>query len=104
MVCGADMLSLIVVRMERGIAERTWAVINALKLSGLPLEMPHIYAEGDKSSFLVLKISASGVFPDPEAIRRQAGPGTMKVIEAHFPEELKKIFSLYRMLRHQQAG
>jgi tRNA A-37 threonylcarbamoyl transferase component Bud32 len=101
MNCGADLLSLIVVRMARGNAERTWASINALKLAGLPLEMPHIYAEGDTSGFLVLKIPESGVFPDPEAISRQAGPGTMKVIETHFPEERNKIFSLYRILTHQ---
>lgn len=101
MVCGADERRLLVVRMARGNAERTWAAINALKLSGLPLEMPHIYAEGDTSGFLVLKIPESGVFPETEAISRQAGPGTMKVIETHFPEERNKIFSLYRTLNQQ---
>jgi tRNA A-37 threonylcarbamoyl transferase component Bud32 len=93
--------SLFVTRMARGHAERTWASINALKLSGLPLEMPHIYAEAEKSSFLFLKIPASGAFPGPEEISRQAGAAAMKVIEARFPQDLKKIFSLYRMLRQQ---
>jgi len=104
MNCGADERNLIVVRMARGNAERTWAAINALKLSGLPLEMPHIYAEGDTSGFLILKIPASGVFPEPEAISRQAGPGTMKVIETCFPEELATIVSLYRKLGQQRKA
>lgn len=101
MNCGADERRLIVLRMARGDAERTWAAINALKLSGLPLEMPHIYGEGDNSGFLVLEIPASGVFPAPEAIARQAGPGIMKVIETCFSEELANIFSLYRTLGQQ---
>ncbi len=99
MSCGSDERSMIVARMERGKAESMWAAINALKLAGLPLEMPHIYAETEKSGFLLLQIPEAGMFPAPEAISRKAGPGTMKVIEAYFPEELKKIFSLYRMLK-----
>jgi len=88
--------------MERGNAESMWAAINALKIAGLPLEMPHIYAETETSGFLLLQIPEAGAFPAPEAISRTAGFGTIKVIEAHFPEELKKIFSLYRMLKPQQ--
>ena len=101
MSCGSDERSLIVARMERGNAESMWAAINALKLAGLPIEMPHIYAETETSGFLLLQIPEAGAFPAPEAISRKAGPGTMKVIEAYFPEELKKIFSLYRMLKPQ---
>jgi tRNA A-37 threonylcarbamoyl transferase component Bud32 len=91
----ADTRSLIAVKMERGNAEKTWAVINALKLSGLPLEMPHIYAEGDKSGFLFLQLPASGGFPALEALARQAGAGTMKIIEEYFPDELRDILALY---------
>ena len=99
--CGSDERSLIVARMERGKAESMWAAMNALKLAGLPIEMPHIYAETETSGFLLLQIPEAGAFPAPEAISRKAGPGTMKVVEAYFPEELKKIFSLYRMLKPQ---
>ncbi|MCX5903735.1 MAG: hypothetical protein NTV89_09775, partial [Proteobacteria bacterium] len=84
--------------------ESMWAAINALKLAGLPIQMPHIYAETETSGFLLLQIPEAGMFPAPEAISRQAGPGTMKVIEAHFPEELKKIFSLFRMLKPRQES
>jgi len=101
MSCGSDERSLMVARMERGNAESMWAAINALKLAGLPLKMPHIYAETETSGFLLLQIPEGGMFPAPEAISRQAGPGTMKVVEAHFPEELKKLFSLFRMLKSQ---
>ncbi|MCX5898777.1 MAG: hypothetical protein NTY29_11350, partial [Proteobacteria bacterium] len=101
MNCGSEERSLIVARMERGKAESTWAAINALKIAGLPLEMPHIYAETETSGFLLLQIPEVGAFPALEEISRTAGSGTIKVIEAHFPEELKKIFSLYRMLKPQ---
>jgi hypothetical protein len=96
--CGSDERSLIVARMEHGNAESMWAAINALKIAGLPLEMPHIYAETETSGFLLLQLPEGGMFPAPEEVSLQAGTGTMKVVETHFPEELKTLFSFYKML------
>ena len=56
------------------------------------------------SGFLLLQIPEARDVPCAGGDKPQAGPGTMKVIEAHFPEELKKIFSLYRMLKSRQES
>jgi len=71
-----------------------WAAINALKLAGLPIDMPQGFIETKSDGFLSIKIPESGDFPTFETLCQCAGFRAMQVLEAHFPEQLKNVTDL----------
>jgi hypothetical protein len=77
------------VRYKDDGAEKMWAAINALKLTGFPIDMPQGFVKIGSDGFLIIKIPEAGAFPTFEAVCQCAGPKVMQVLEVHFPEQLK---------------
>ncbi len=87
--CGTETQTLKLVRFKDDGAKKMWAVINALKLAGFPIDMPQGFVEIGSHGFLMMKIPESGDFPNFEAVCKGVGLRVMKVLEEHFPEQLK---------------
>jgi tRNA A-37 threonylcarbamoyl transferase component Bud32 len=96
--CGPESHALKLVRFKDDGAEKMWAAINALKLAGFPIDMPQGFIESGSDGFLIIKISESGAFPTFEAVCQCAGVKVMKVLETHFPGELKNFSDLLTRL------
>ncbi len=92
--CGNDSHALKLLRFKDDGAEKMWAVINALKLVGLPIDMPQGLIETKSDGFLIIKIPESGDFPTFQAVCQCAGVRVMQVLDAHFPEQLKNVNDL----------
>jgi tRNA A-37 threonylcarbamoyl transferase component Bud32 len=91
---GSDTASLLAVSLERSAAGKLWAAINALKLAGLPLPLPHIYAQGRDCGFLFFNVTETGNAIEPDAV----SPAIMKIIAAYFPAELQNVLSFLHHL------
>jgi hypothetical protein len=85
-------------QFKRNEAEDLWAIINNLKLAGLPLEMPHILAESDTSSFLFFLVPQPATVTSLDTLKQKTGTTALKVFEKHFPEELERIGALLQTL------
>ena len=92
--CGSESHALKLVRFKEDGAAKLWAAINALKLAGLPIDMPQGFIETRSDGFLMMKIPESGDFPTFQAVCQRAGVRVMKVLEANFPDELKSFSDL----------
>ena len=96
--CGTETQTLKLVRFKDDGAKKMWAVISALKLTGLPIDMPQGFVENGSHGFLMMKIPESGEFPTFEAVCKGTRSGVMKVLETHFPVELKCVNVFFNRL------
>jgi tRNA A-37 threonylcarbamoyl transferase component Bud32 len=96
--CGTESHALKLLRFKGHGAETMWAAINALKLAGLPIDMPQGFIETRSDGFLMMKIPESGDFPTFQAVCQRAGVRVMKVLDANFPDELKNLRDLLTRL------
>ena len=92
--CGTESHTLKLLRFKGDGAEKMWAAINALKLAGLPIDMPQGLIETKSDGFLIIKIPESGDFPTFKDCLPMRGVRAMQVLEAHFPEQLKNVSDL----------
>jgi len=92
--CGTKSHVLRLVRFKDDGAEKMWAAINALKLAGLPIDMPQGLLETKTHGFLIIKIPESGTLPTLKEVCQCAGSMAKQVFETHFPEQLKNVSDL----------
>jgi tRNA A-37 threonylcarbamoyl transferase component Bud32 len=88
---GPESHTLKLLRFKGDGAEKMWAAINALKLAGLPIDMPQGLLETKTHGFLIIKIPESGTLPTLKEVCQCAGSMAMQVFETHFPEQLKNV-------------
>jgi tRNA A-37 threonylcarbamoyl transferase component Bud32 len=96
--CGTESHTLKLLRFKGDGAEKIWAAINVLKLAGLPIDMPQGFSETKSDGILMMKIPESGDFQTFQAVCQRAGVRVMKVLETHFPEQLKNFSDLLTRL------
>jgi hypothetical protein len=85
-------------QFKKNEAEMLWALINNLKLAGLPIPMPQILTEGIANSFLFFLVPQTGAATSLDAAKKMAGAAASRVLEMNFPDELKRIDALLQTL------
>ena len=87
--CGAESHALKLLRFKGDGAEKMWAAINALKLAGLPIDMPQGFIETKSDGFLIMKIPESGTSRLLKLSANARGSGLCKYLKRIFPNSLK---------------
>jgi tRNA A-37 threonylcarbamoyl transferase component Bud32 len=92
--CGTESHTLKLVHFKGDGAEKMWAAINALKLAGLPIDMPYGLIETKTHGFLIIKLPKSSTLPTFQEVCQCAGFSVMQILETYFPEQLKNVSDL----------